>query len=414
MEKRLLQFSGEIFSGCGLGAWCFRRDEYLFYTTSAHQRELLPILEIGGVLSRVLAEENADSPIPILRTDETGFAWISERVNLAQGGEVYILCGPGFITRQTRETIIKKLAGMKLSVQNRTRYINLMEEIPAVDAFVLGMVCRMLHFVIYEEYLDPGFIQVEEDASGALPEVENGYRKDDQARFIPVARTETDFGRMTEVSQSLLDCVRTGMRPSGSWNSHHGTIVDYGLQDDLRTMKDNTIIFQYSCYEAAVEGGLPVNSAREWMKKNIVAIERSTTISQAAQANWKGLLAFIDAVANSRTASDKGISQAVQSTLAYIRAHCREELPLADLASRVGYNEYYLSRKFSRETGVKIQTFIKETRINMAKVMLTSTQKSIFQIAEELQFKSRSHFDRTFTEIVGISPAQYREKRGMQ
>jgi AraC-like DNA-binding protein len=45
--------------------------------------------------------------------------------------------------------------------------------------------------------------------------------------------------------------------------------------------------------------------------------------------------------------------------------------------------------------------------------MLLTSRKDIQQISEELQFGSRSYFDRVFRQEVGISPRQFRETRGL-
>ena len=62
------------------------------------------------------------------------------------------------------------------------------------------------------------------------------------------------------------------------------------------------------------------------------------------------------------------------------------EITLEDLARHCGYAEYYLSRKFAKETGMKI--------------------------SDLLRFGNRSHFDRVFRQHVGVSPAKFREQGG--
>ena len=63
-------------------------------------------------------------------------------------------------------------------------------------------------------------------------------------------------------------------------------------------------------------------------------------------------------------------------------------------------------------TGVKLTDYIRSVRLDAAKVMLLASRKDIQQISEELQFGSRSYFDRVFRQEVGISPKQYRETMG--
>ena len=87
-------------------------------------------------------------------------------------------------------------------------------------------------------------------------------------------------------------------------------------------------------------------------------------------------------------------------------------LSLEEIARHCGYTEYYLTRKFAKETGMKLTDYIRSVRIDTAKAMLVTSNKDIQQISEELQFGSRNYFDRIFRQLVGISPARYREDMG--
>lgn len=107
-----------------------------------------------------------------------------------------------------------------------------------------------------------------------------------------------------------------------------------------------------------------------------------------------------------------GQSRAVKVCRSYIQMNYMKELTLEEIARHCGYAEYYLSRKFARETGIRISEYIHQVRVDAAKIMLLTTSKKIQEISEELHFGNRSHFDRVFRQQVGISPARFREKCG--
>jgi AraC-like DNA-binding protein len=109
----------------------------------------------------------------------------------------------------------------------------------------------------------------------------------------------------------------------------------------------------------------------------------------------------------------EGLSRAVRDCREYIRMNYTNPLTTEEIARHCGYTEYYLTRKFSREMGMKMADYIRTVRLNAAKVMLLTSRKDIQQISEELQFGSRSYFDRVFRQEVGISPRQFRETRGL-
>jgi AraC-like DNA-binding protein len=102
------------------------------------------------------------------------------------------------------------------------------------------------------------------------------------------------------------------------------------------------------------------------------------------------------------------VSSQIRKCKDYIELHADQELRLSDLSSHVGYTEYYLSRKFKKETGLSISSYHKKIRIERSKLMLVTTNSPIHQIATDLHFASSSHFSETFRKITGQTPQQYR------
>ena len=56
-----------------------------------------------------------------------------------------------------------------------------------------------------------------------------------------------------------------------------------------------------------------------------------------------------------------------------------------------------------------ITDYIRHARINRAKSLLESTDKPIMRIAASVGFSDANYFTRSFKEIVGITPKQYRK-----
>ena len=76
----------------------------------------------------------------------------------------------------------------------------------------------------------------------------------------------------------------------------------------------------------------------------------------------------------------------------------------------MGYTEYYLTNKFKKETGQSINSYIRFVKVERAKVLLTSTDTPVKEIAESLAFNTVNYFIQSFRETTGYSPAQYRKK----
>ena len=78
--------------------------------------------------------------------------------------------------------------------------------------------------------------------------------------------------------------------------------------------------------------------------------------------------------------------------------------------SQPGYSAFHLSRKFKREMGVSISAYIKFTRIERSKVLLTATDEPVHSIAARLRYCSSSHFSSAFQDVVGKKPQEYRRE----
>ena len=86
-----------------------------------------------------------------------------------------------------------------------------------------------------------------------------------------------------------------------------------------------------------------------------------------------------------------------------------DELSAVARLSRTAYIE-----RFKEVTGLSPRQFILRQRINVAKRLLASTEKSITKIAEEVGFFDTSHFVKTFIRICGMTPLEYRESTQRQ
>jgi AraC-like DNA-binding protein len=101
-------------------------------------------------------------------------------------------------------------------------------------------------------------------------------------------------------------------------------------------------------------------------------------------------------------------SNEIRKCCDYIRLSVERKIRTADLASLAGYTEYYLSEKFKKETGVSLNTYIRNVKTERAKVLLETTDLSIREIAYRLAFNTPNYFIQSFRETVGMTPAQYR------
>lgn len=77
------------------------------------------------------------------------------------------------------------------------------------------------------------------------------------------------------------------------------------------------------------------------------------------------------------------------------------------LASEVGCGAYYLSRLFSRETGLTIPQYLREIRLDRAEKLLRSGRCNVTEAAFAVGYQSLSHFSKAFWERFGCCPGLY-------
>jgi YesN/AraC family two-component response regulator len=99
-----------------------------------------------------------------------------------------------------------------------------------------------------------------------------------------------------------------------------------------------------------------------------------------------------------------------EKIIQFIHEHIGERITRADIASYMNYHEDSLTRIFKEETGYKLKEYINIEKINYAKILLDTTEKSIGEIAMESGFDNFSHFSQAFKKAEGISPAEHKHK----
>ena len=137
-------------------------------------------------------------------------------------------------------------------------------------------------------------------------------------------------------------------------------------------------------------------------------IEECNSMSEVQQLTEAMLADYVYRVRKSK--QDTAVSTPIQNACAYIKSHIAEPLSIRVLARKSGYSEYYFSHKFKEETGVSVNDYILNEKIEQAKLLLSGTNDNIQAISDALSFSNRSYFYSCFQKLAGMSPSQYRAR----
>ena len=82
--------------------------------------------------------------------------------------------------------------------------------------------------------------------------------------------------------------------------------------------------------------------------------------------------------------------------------------PLSELAERLGYSVFYVSKKFHEIEGISLREYIAVRKICRAANRLYTTADRIIDIAVRYEYSSQEAFSRAFVKVFGVTPAAYR------
>ncbi len=86
-----------------------------------------------------------------------------------------------------------------------------------------------------------------------------------------------------------------------------------------------------------------------------------------------------------------------------------EELTLRDLAGKLGYSEFHMTRKFREITGMGFRDYLQGRKLAFALKEVRDSEKSMLDIALDYRFSSNEAFTRAFKRSYGVTPSQYRK-----
>lgn len=160
------------------------------------------------------------------------------------------------------------------------------------------------------------------------------------------------------------------------------------------------------CARAAIAGGLPPAEAYRLSDFYIQRCDGCRDITQVLECRNRAVAGMARRV---RMRQSHGRSGYIERCRDYIENHYREKIRLTELSAALGISGSYLSRLFYRETGVKLQDYIVQVRLEHAASLLRYSDESIAGIAEYVNFPSQSYMGRVFRERMHMSPKRYRE-----
>ncbi|MHC4054381.1 helix-turn-helix domain-containing protein [Bradyrhizobium sp. 25ACV] len=96
----------------------------------------------------------------------------------------------------------------------------------------------------------------------------------------------------------------------------------------------------------------------------------------------------------------------------FIDASVEREFTVKDLASVACMSPAHFSRSFKAATGAAPHEYVSRQRLDLAKRLLSTSDRPLVDIAFAAGFSSQANFNRAFRKAVGTTPSLYRARKG--
>jgi AraC family transcriptional regulator len=102
----------------------------------------------------------------------------------------------------------------------------------------------------------------------------------------------------------------------------------------------------------------------------------------------------------------------LRRALDYISANLDAEITLAQLAQVAGVSMFHFARTFTRAVGVSPSRYVSRMRLEKAMAEIAAGKLPLAEIAFRAGFSSQASFTRAFCRVTGLTPGEYRARRG--
>lgn len=103
------------------------------------------------------------------------------------------------------------------------------------------------------------------------------------------------------------------------------------------------------------------------------------------------------------------VDRRLRRSIEFMHDNFDRELALGEIAEAAYLSEFHFARLFKRITGVTPHAYLAGLRIEHARRLLATTDRSIADIGSSVGYQSASHFGKVFRQATGFTPTEYRD-----
>jgi len=146
--------------------------------------------------------------------------------------------------------------------------------------------------------------------------------------------------------------------------------------------------------------------SKEQLHQEILLLESLSELQEWLIRFWKSLISAVSIM------SKQSRRMEIVTAQKYVARNIHQKVTLEEVSEFLHLNSNYFSRLFKRETNETFIGYVTRVKMNKAKELLETTNKTVNDIALQVGYDNKSYFNKCFKAIYMLSPAQYVQNMG--
>lgn len=222
---------------------------------------------------------------------------------------------------------------------------------------------------------------------------------------------------MADDSRSETDA----MEMQWGWIEQLGTGLRNGSQEVLERIAEELKSYIGRLDEQRVGAAeklmhyLLIHLLREMRELQMLPREQEEALWQRLREplSLKELLSLVvSLIVQSRSclSAKKSTELLMMSAQNYIQNHLGHDFGIEEIADYLGISSSYFCLLFKNHFGETFVEYLTKQRMEMAKCLLRSSERSIAQIGTAIGYQERRYFTKVFQKYTGMTPSDFRQK----
>ncbi len=391
--QKLTSYIGTLYNATYLPFHLFKNGSFVQSFSS------IPLTESVVKVSYNLATKSDDSYSYISTSEHLYIGIVKDKKNNI------VILGPVTNVSIHEETIDKMIRNYSLPVELKPSIIEYFERTPhfSLSQFlsILALVNKEMNGEMPDFFSESDINNEPTKKKVARAHTKELYDRKENATFHDTYFFEQEYYGYVEKGdvEGLTAFIKN--IPTFS----EGTIAS----DSLRQAKNIFITSIALTTRHAISGGLDIETAYLLSDSYIQEVERMSSATAITRLNATAIIDFTKRVAESKIPS--GMSKDIFKAIQYISNHVNQNITVEEVSDYLQMDRSTLSKKFKRELGFNISSYIMRKKLEEAKSLLANSDRTISEISAYLCFSTQSYFQNVFKKKYGITPKEYRESK---